>query len=163
MSEQGQQGGMSGGRRLVVSGFIACVVGLQLLDVARQGEHWPFAQYAMYASEHGGDITWYRVYGVTANGEFPLDRDEFYSPFDGQRLSYAFAPRPPRRDLVIPPTTDLLHVIGRLYERARVAGRHDGPRLTGLRVYRVTWQLDRDLAKRDHPQRVLLGEVQGNE
>jgi hypothetical protein len=155
--------GLSRGRRVVVSGFIAGIVGFQLLDVARQGEHWPFAQYAMYASEHGGDITWYRVYGVTAGGEFPLDRDEFYPPFDAPRLSYAFAPRPPRPGLVTPPTDDLLHVVGRLYERARVAGRHDGPPLTGLRAYRLTWQLDRDLAKRDHPARVLLGEVQGNE
>ena len=98
-----EQGGMSGGRRLVVSGFIACTMGLQFLEVARQGEHWPYAQYAMYASEHGGDITWYRVYGVTPEGEFPLDRDEYFPPFDPQRLSFSFAPRPPRRDLVIPP------------------------------------------------------------
>ena len=158
-----EQGGMSGGRRLVVSGFIACVVGLQFLEVARQGEHWPYAQYAMYASEHGGDITWYRVYGVTPEGEFPLDRDAYFSPFDPQRLSFAFAPRPPRRDLVIPPTTDLLRVVGYLYERARVAGRHDGPALTGLRAYQLTWQLDRNLGNREDPAKVLLGEVRTDE
>ena len=158
-----EQGGMSGGRRLVVSGFIACVVGLQFVEVARQGEHWPYAQYAMYASEHGGDITWYRVYGVTPVGEFPLDRDAYFPPFDPQRFSYAFAPRPPRRDLIIPPTTDLLRVVGRLYERARVTGRHEGPALTGLRAYRLTWELDRSLANRDHPAKVLLGEVPARE
>jgi len=158
-----EQGGMSGGRRLVVSSFIVLVIGLQFLEVARQGEHWPYAQYAMYASEHGGDITWFRVYGVTSEGEFPLDRDAYFSPFDPQRLSFSLAPRPPRRDLVIPPTPDLLRVVGRLYERARVAGRHDGPALTGLRAYQLTWELDRSLANREHPAKVLLGEVRADE
>lgn len=90
--------GLSAGRWVAVNAFIASVVGLQLFDVARRGEHWPFAQYAMHASEHGGgDITWYRVYGVSAAGEFPLDRDAYYSPLDGQRLSFSFAPRPASR------------------------------------------------------------------
>jgi hypothetical protein len=151
--------GLSAGRWVAVNTFIACVVGLQFLEVARQGEHWPYAQYAMYASEQGGDMTWYRVYGVTPAGEFPLDRDEYFPPFDPQRLSYAFAARPPRRDLVVPPTPDLLRVVGRLYERARAAGRHAGPPLTGLRAYKLTWQLDRTLANRDRPGQVLLGEV----
>lgn len=151
--------GLSTARWLAINGFIAGIVGLQFLEVARQGEHWPYAPYAMYASEHGGDITWYRVYGVTPAGEFPLDREEYFSPFDAQRLSYAFAPRPPRPDLVVPPTPELLRVVGRLYERARVAGRHDGPRLTGLRAYKLTWQLDRTLANRDLPAQHLLGEV----
>ena len=155
--------GFSRGRWILVNGFIACVVGLQFLEVARQGEHWPYAQYAMYASEHGGSITWYRVYGVTASGEFPLDREVYYPPFDVWRLSYAFAPRPPRRDLIVPPTTDLLREVGRLYERARVDGRHVGPPLTGLRAYRLTWELDRNLTKRDRPGRQLLGEVSASE
>jgi hypothetical protein len=151
--------GLTAARWMAVNGFIAGIIGLQFLEVARQGEHWPYAQYAMYASEHGGNITWYRVYGVTPTGEFPLDRDEYFPPFDPQRLSYAFAPRPPRRDLVVPPTPELLQVVGRLYERARLAGRHDGPPLTGLRAYKLTWQLDRTLANRDRPEQELLGEV----
>ena len=152
--------GLFAGRWVAVNAFIAGVVGLQLFDVARRGEHWPFAQYAMYASEHGGDITWYRVYGVSAAGEFPLDRDAYYSPLDAQRLSFSFAPRPASRGHIIPPTNDMLRVVGRLYELGREAKRHGGPVLTGLRLYQVTWQLDPALANLERPTRlVLLGEV----
>ena len=54
-------------------------------------------------------------------------------------------------------------MVGRLYEQARVKGRHDGPALTGLRAYQLTWELDRSLGNREHPGKVLLGEVQGIE
>ena len=157
MSEQ--RFGLGRGRWIAVNAIIVGIIGLQFLEVARQGEHWPYAQYAMYASEHGGEITWYRVYGVTPGGEFPLDRDEYFPPFDPQRLSFAFAPRPTRPDLVVPPPPELLTVVGTLYEKARVAGRHQGPPLTGLRAYRLTWQLDRTLANRAQPAQQLLGEV----
>jgi len=160
----GERFRLSAGRWVAVNTFIAFVVGMQLLDVVRHGERWPFAPYAMYASEHGADITWYQVYGVTAGGEFPLDQERFHSPLDDQRLSFSFAPRPLRRGLVIPPTNDMLRVVGRLYERGRAEGRHDGPRLTGLRLYEVTWKLDPTLANREHPtRRVLLGEVPAGE
>lgn len=156
--------GLSVGRRVVVNGLIAFLVGLQLLEVVRPGERWPFAPYAMYASEHGADITWRRVYGVTAAGEFPLDQERYHSPLDPWRLSFSFAPRPPRRGLIIPPTVDMLRVVGRLYERGRVEGRHHGPPLTGLRLYEITWELDPKLANRERPDRmVLLAEVQNGE
>lgn len=148
------------GRRLSINAIILAVIGMQLAVVARGGERWPFAPYAMYASEHRGEITWYQVYGVTAQGEFPLDRYAYHPPFDDPRLSYSFAPRHERAHTVRADTAEMLRVVGRLYERARRERQHDGPPLRGVRVYKVTWVLDPMAANRSHPDRkVLLGEV----
>ncbi len=147
---------MSRSRWFVVSGFILLVVGLQLLDVVVGGERWPFAPYAMYASEQGSEISWYRVYGVTGKGEFPLDQDQYHSPIGGPQLSFAFATRPMHQWVVLPPARTMLAVVARLYEHARVAGEHQGPRLAGLRLYRDTWHLDPTLANKSTPEQHRL-------
>lgn len=156
--------GLSRGRWITINGLILLLVGLQLGVIWRGGERWPFARYSMYASEHGADIHWYRVYGVTASGEFPLDNDRYYVPIDGPRLSYSFTPRPDRRGLVRASPDDMLRTVGRLYERGRLDGRHQGPRLTGLRAYELTWTLDPQLKNREHPDgKALLAEVSAGE
>jgi hypothetical protein len=147
-------------RRRSINAIILGVIGMQLAVVARGGERWPVTPYAMYASEHRGEISWYQVYGVTGTGEFPLDRYAYHPPLDDPRLSFSFAPRPERANTVRADTGEMLRVVGRLYERARRSGQHDGPVLQGLRVYRVTWLLDPIAANRAQPdQMVLLGEV----
>jgi hypothetical protein len=144
---------MSRSRWFAVNLFIASIVGMQILDVIIGGERWPFAPYNMYASEQGNQISWYRVYGVTDAGEFPLDQDQYHEPIDNSRFSFSFATRRMNQWVVLPPARVMLGVVARLYERARVAGEHQGPRLAGLRLYQDTWVLSPTLANKSNPER----------
>ena len=44
----------------------------------------------------------------------------------------------------------------RRYEQLRLAGRHDGPRLKGLRLYEWYWTMDRDASNAKSPDKQTL-------
>lgn len=145
---------------MTINAILLAFIGMQFLVIARRGERWPFAPYAMYASEHGGDISWYRVYGVSAGREFPLDEPKYHPPIDDIRLSYAFTPPPSRLGTVPATASEMLPVVARLYARARRDGLHDGPPLDAIRLYQLNWTLERSLANRDTPDhKDLVAEV----
>lgn len=151
---------MSRSRWIAVNTFIGFIIGMQLLDVLAGGERWPFARYSMYAAEQGKEISWYRVYGVVDGAEFPLDKDEYHAPIENARFSFSFAKRHVHDWVITPPTQQMLGVVAQLYERGRLAGEHQGPRLAGLRLYQDTWVLDRSLTNQTHPdQHHLLEEI----
>jgi hypothetical protein len=156
--------GMSRPRWLFVNITIAAIAGMQLLELVTPGDRWPFSPYAMYAAEHGPSIAWRGIYGVSEGREFRLHDTRYYPPIDPARMSYAFAERRRRSWTIVPPQDSMLRAVASLYERARIAGDHDGAPLGGIRLYEDTWELRRDLANVDTPeQHLLLREVRLDE
>jgi hypothetical protein len=122
-------------------------------------DRWPFCTYPMYArNKVREDFVFLRVVGVRPDGtETPMLGNEHLRPFDQSRIAESL-------DKMTPPggtsrrvqcLTDVLH----RYERRRQAGRHDGPALTQVRLYRTTHTLKPWAANLHQPeQRVLLAE-----
>jgi hypothetical protein len=105
------------------------------------------------------------LYGVVqedAHQEFPLR--QVSSGFGGVRensslrlISRRIKPEERRQQMLNDALLDALSK----YEQRRLAGKHDGPPLQGIRLYEATWQLD-DPAKSiaDSPdQQKLIYEV----
>jgi hypothetical protein len=90
----------------------------------------------MYSGvQHAGPISFYYLYGVTAEGrEVRMEDPLWLAPFKRQRLRTALG----RMRVDSLRTVGLLDVLSR-YEVRRRAGAHDGPRLLALRRYRYTW------------------------
>jgi hypothetical protein len=147
-------------------GMVHLIIGLitagSLFDIVTDSEHWPFSQYPMYASipqdnrEHTLSLA--RLFGVLkgdVSREIPLVKYEYIYPFDQNRLQGALVTRggPEDRDQVL--TTALRDCLIR-YEALRQAGRHDGPALQGVRLYRLFWRLDQAPWNVDEPDRRQL-------
>jgi hypothetical protein len=150
---------ISRGRLLVIYGLIAFIVGGSFLDLVRDTEHWPWSCYPMYSeTERGTTFNDIRLYGVLASDqtkEISLFTDERYlQPFDQSRLAEILAVT-----YYKPGFTGAIENCLKRYESLRLAGKHDGPKLAGMRVYRVYWTLDPYGKTIEHPDRkVLLGE-----
>lgn len=150
---------MSKPRLLVVYALGAVIFGGALSDLVRDTEHWPFSPYPMF-SEISVSKTYsaLRLYGVVQRSpliEMQLDSNRYLQPFDNSRLASALdqALQEGRLDEEV---TDCLT----RYEALRRAGRHDGPSLVAMRLYRVTWTLDPSASNIDRPdRRDLLTEV----
>lgn len=151
---------MTAVRRRLVHLLIAAVVAPSAYDALVFREHWPFSHYPMYATVHGPYFDRFRLFGVTAEGEVPLDANEHFAPFDDSRLSTVLlrmASHPRRRELLAAAT----HALLARYRDLSELGSHDGPPLEGLRLYRLVWRLDPALSNLDAPdQRQLLLSIQ---
>jgi hypothetical protein len=150
---------MSKARLFVVYGLGAIILGGGLSDLVRDTEHWPFAQYAMFSeTEMSNTYTMFRLYGVLDESplvEVPLDSDLYLQPFDNSRLTPAlqYAAKNNRLDEAV--TNCLVR-----YDTLRRAGRHNGPPLVAMRLYRVTWTLEPSAGNVDRPDhKELLAEV----
>ncbi len=148
-------------RLVTVYALGAVIVGGSVFDSVTDTEHWPFSQYSMFSwveapADHS--YTLLRLYGVTQRQpllEFPLDKNEYFEPFDNSRMSAALSIAL-RENQVTPALEDCL----KRYDALRASGIHHGPALEALRLYRVTWILDpqtRNIANPDRKE--LLGEV----
>ena len=107
-----------------------------------------------------------RLYGATQeqpHNEIPLLAPDYIQPFDQARLSVAlermeFKHNTERRHKLL--NKAVLDVLER-YETLRLAGRHDGPPLQGVRLYKERWQLDVRAENVDQPDhRRLIAEVE---
>jgi hypothetical protein len=151
---------MSRRRMFAAYGVILFIIGGSFLDLARDTEHWPWSCYPMYSyPESGTTFSDLRLYGVIAGdpkSELPLYNDErFVQPFDQSRMAEVLA-----KTSWMPGIDDGLRNCLKRYETLRRAGRHDGPALSGLRLYKVYWTLDPWGANIDKPdKKVLLHEV----
>jgi hypothetical protein len=150
------------GRVCFVYLIIAVLVGGSLYDLARDSEHWPFSQYGMYSEvQRDPSLSVMRLFGVTRgkSQEIPMLRFDYVQPLDQSRLRWAFEDmnyRPNREQRMRTALSDCLV----RYELLRQAGRHQGPPLEGIRLYRVYWQLDPWARNADQPNRKeLLFEV----
>jgi hypothetical protein len=150
---------MSKPRLLVVYALGAVIFGGALSDLVRDTEHWPFALYAMF-SEISASKTYsmLRLYGVVQRSplvEIQLDNNAYLQPFDNSRLTDALE-HARRENRLEEGVTDCLT----RYEVLRRTGRHDGPPLVAIRLYRVTWSFDPSASNVDRPDRKdLLAEV----
>jgi hypothetical protein len=158
----------SRGRRVAVAAFAAVFTAGSLVELALDpsgpDEHWPFAPYSMYSGiPHRTSLIVRRLFGVTAEAssrEILLDGD-LIRPFDRSRLWFSwnlFDASPDRERLLTEAMADCL----RRYESRRAQGRHSGPPLSGVRLYRLTWNVDERASNRDSPRRELLWEVRAS-
>lgn len=151
---------MSARRLWVVHTLIFALLGFSLASIATGQEWWPFSPYQMFSKARTDrSLTRKRVFAVTVDGrEFPLIEDAALRPFDKCRLARAFlhmAERQGRGGLYREALRD---VVAR-YERGRRAGWHDGPAISGARLYLATWSLDAWARNLDSPdERVRLAE-----
>jgi hypothetical protein len=149
-------------RLLLVYALMAIILGGSLADLIRDTEHWPFSQYPMYSGAvqaHSFNVL--RLFGVTEDGsEISLHDDMRYlQPFDNSRLPQAFE-RAAEQDQLKDAVLDCFL----RYEALRRAGRHSGPRLRAMRLYRVYWVLDPWARNIDNPDRKdLFVEVRHSE
>jgi hypothetical protein len=135
-----------------------------LIDIVFFTEHWPFSRYPMYSRLMSEPkLTKVRVYGVTDDGEVPLTAEPHFPPLTMSRLSAVVSRMGEYRN----DSTKMSAAMGNLatiYERARRAGKHDGPKLKFLRVYAVSWTLKPWADNIEQPdKRVLLVEAQCSE
>jgi hypothetical protein len=150
---------MSRSRFWLVNGLIAFIGAGHLYDIATGKEHWPFSEYPMFARlrvlrKHGQ----FRLVGVTdeaASREVVL-RHRQYGPFDPPRFARAMRQlrsRAARRQK----SNEVLAYVLDQNELLRRSGRHRGPPLRGIRLYRVSWKVDPLLRNVDRPdERHLL-------
>lgn len=148
---------MSRSRRLVANlVLLGILVGSAVAIVTGQ-ELWPFSPYPMFSSVRQPVVGKLWIRGVLGDGtEVRLTSHRAFHPLrlaqltaglerlSGERLDAA-----------------LRDVLAR-YGAERRAGYHDGPRLSGIRIYRMTFLLDADLLGRDRPlSQVLVAEAFG--
>lgn len=129
---------MSAGRKLLATTLIGVVVAGSGAATLYAVEMFPFSPYPMYSGLTGDTIHQYRIFGITAEGEVPLDDERFWQPLGRVHLSYALQGAAHRPEKLKPTLREAL----RRYTAGREAGRHDGPALEGLRFYRLEWELD---------------------
>lgn len=144
--------------------FVLTIVSLSSLGFDR--EYWPFSQYPMFSSVAPGySLSGLQLYGVAREAphrEIPLRASDYIEPFDQARLSVALdrigsRRNPERRQKLLDDA--LLDCLER-YEKFRLDGRHDGPPIRGVKLYRAEWRLDAavgDVNRPDH--RELVAEV----
>jgi hypothetical protein len=151
---------------LIHAALIVLIVG-HLYDIIQKGEHWPFSQYQMFAFLQEPSLTRMELYGVMqedSHQEFSLR--QVSRDFGGVReteslrnISRSQEIKSEERQQMLDGA--LLDALSK-YENGRLAGKHDGPPLQGVRLYEATWQLD-DPAKSivDPPdQQKLIHEVE---
>jgi hypothetical protein len=153
---------LTGTRLLVIYIVLGVIVGGSLFCIATETERWPFSSYPMYSKiQQTYSLTQFRLYGVMRDEgakEFPLVEYRYTQPFDNARIDASFArlyAHPAQEQLL----KEALRDFHSRYEALREQGRHSGPPLRGLRLYKVVWTLD-PLARNvnDPDRRELLAE-----
>jgi len=149
-------------RLLTIHAFLGFLLVGSLIDIVFDREHWPFSQYGMYSeTATSNSLDTLRLFGVPRDGsaEIALYDYRYIRPFDKSRMRWALESMVESgkgsgraREAV----ADCL----RRYEDLRKAGRHDGPPLRAMRLYRLHWTLDPELRNVDTPdRRELIVEV----
>jgi hypothetical protein len=154
-------------RSWLVYALFAFIVGGHLFEIVTGAgmstpEHWPFSAYPMYSLVlENNAMQGFRVFGVIdqdvdgeADDELILNDFAYLRPFDRSRLGQALESIWKRGD-----EEALRHALVDClsrYERHRVLGHHHGPRLNGLRLYRLTWTSDPSIVQSAPLKRELL-------
>ena len=149
---------MSLGRRWVVYGLFAFVLGGNLASFVFNRQVWPYSPYPMFA-----DVEDPHTFETLALVGEPVDGGEIW--FEGQGyLSDALSPmvvnsgfggrraRPGMNGV-----DDRLRETYEFYESRRRQGLSGAPPLRRLQLYRFSWTLRRDLANLRTPRRTLIG------
>lgn len=126
------------------------IIVTQVAEIYVNRECWPFLVYSMYAAPQAPEISWDRVYGIARDGrEFQLYASPYTPPFTDVEVAYSLdyllhRPEPARLDAA-------LSGCYKLYLDARKLGRHHGPDLQALRIYRLTWHVEKSLRNKEIP------------
>jgi hypothetical protein len=151
---------MSRGQLIVANCVVFILLGAQAFDILLQREDWPFSNYPMYAGQQTERYAWIRVYGVTDSGEFALVPERQLRPWDSVRINYSFSGTVLERTDQSTSGPRALQNLYQLYEAERRAGKHNGPPLRAVRLYREQWRLEPGLANKATPEeRQLIYEL----
>ncbi len=130
------------------------------VDIIGQREHWPFSNYPMYArTERKPRQEILSLFGVMrAPGYHAMVRitDPRYVPplSEGRlRVILMSAYRRGTSERNIADAKRVMADYMRAYESRRAAGLHDGPRMTEIHLYRLTWRLRPDGTPRTRPSK----------
>jgi hypothetical protein len=105
------------------------------------------------------ELTQLRLFGVEGEREIPLLRDAWIEPFHQCRIDSALQGMERRQDGRARLQAAVRDALSR-YDSRRRSGRHNGPRLQGIRLYRLHWTLDPWARNADRPdQKDLILEV----
>jgi hypothetical protein len=147
--------------------LIYAVLGLiavgSVISIARGSDYWPFSSYSMYSQiADSYSLTQFRVYGVTVGAqsrEFPLEQYSYTQPFDNSRINESFQHLLSKPHGIEDAKMALGDFLGR-YDRLRAEGKHDGPAIQEVRLYKVFWRLDQKARNVETPDRKeLIAEV----
>ncbi len=158
--------GISKSRRSLVNLMLFGLLGASAYEIGVRGEHWPFSSYPMFSkTRQEARVVHYALRAIPQDGseEFPLYKPEQIHPFLWYRQRSAFRRMiegPGGKAAVKKGLADTLD----RYERGRQQGRHDGPPLRALQMYRVEWSIDPnapDLIKKE--EKSFVTEALANE
>ncbi len=136
-------------RLALIVGLIVATIGGNLYCMVRKVEYWPWSDYPMYSRTAQNTTRVMRVVGLSKEREVDLPAWIDFAPFTFHHLSnYFFQAYEQNADLKRP-LGSLLH----LYDINRQAGKHAGPELVGLRLYRMEWKHDPQLHNLETPER----------
>lgn len=157
-----QPAGPSGVRKALVNlGLLGLLAG-SAFEMGTGGEHWPFSSYPMFSRvRREARVDHLALVAIPGDGspEFPLYRSEHIHPYHWYRHRGALRRMLERPDGEAAVRKGLADCLDR-YERGRRAGRHAGPPLRALRLYRVDWAIDPDAPSLiAHESRTLVAEV----
>lgn len=140
----------------LVYGVVGAIVLGHLWDIAWQVEHWPFSNYEMWARPtkewHIENVVPVGLTVAQSPGEVELTDPAYFAPLPPHYQKIAIsrvARRESKRDAMLSDYLDY-------YERLRADGRHNGPRLRGVRLYEYYWDLDKQARNTAAPDRRTL-------
>jgi hypothetical protein len=123
-------------------------ISIQSSYLFRQADGWLFGNFSLFSAlSKSTRVTRYSIYGVRQGEgtELRLDESAYWAPLDLLRIRAAL-------ELVArAPNDDEARLLGALMERYRSnaeRGRHRGPPLDSIRIYRVTYDWTAGI---DHP------------
>lgn len=137
---------ISKSRRTLVNLMLFGLLGGSAYEIGTRGEHWPFSSYPMFSkTRKEARVVHYALVAVPQSGAeaFPLYQSKHIHPFLWYRQRAAFKRMLEKPDGKAAAKEGLADTMAR-YERGRQQGRHEGPPLRALRLYRVEWSIDPD-------------------
>jgi hypothetical protein len=138
---------------------IGLIIGGSLFCIATATEYWPLSHYPMFSGVRTvGSMSRLELVGISKlNGSEVRLAPPHLRPLNSNRLRAAFVGGRPDQQLLDKALRECL----RRYEALRLAGRHRGPPIQGLRLYELGWGLlDARLFDPERPdRRDLLAEA----
>lgn len=155
-------GNLSQSRRAFVNFMLLGLLTGSAYEIGTRGEHWPFSSYPMFSkTRQEARVIHYALQAVPQDGSaaFPLYKSKHIHPFLWYRQRAAFKQMFEQKGGTAAVKEGLADTLER-YEHGRRIGRHSGPPLKALRLYRVDWSIDPhkpDLIRREN--RSFIAEV----
>lgn len=143
--------GMKPSRVWIVYAILAVLIAGHLFEVVTQHEHWPFSPYQMWSKPSlGWDVNREMLRGVT---DEPTPREVAIGPGQLSPIPYQMVVvnmQTAKRAVQEGRPKDAEQIINGLlthYNNRLAAGKFQGMKLKGLRLYQVTWKMDTDASE----------------